>query len=147
MTTVLSHSPEETEAIAADFARGLKGGEVIGLVGVLGAGKTCFMHGVPHALPLVHPDILCSPTFTIMNEYPLTGGGVLYHIDLYRLDSWQAFVELGGLELLQQLDSKSFVFIEWADRYPELAAYLDWTIDFEEGGSDLDRSITILGEQ
>lgn len=140
---MISHSPEETEKIAEGFARKLRGGEKIGLCGALGAGKTRFMQGVGKALPLLTQEPLSSPSFAIMNEYPLAGDGVLYHLDLYRLDTWDSFVEIDGEGLLNRLDEKSFLFIEWADRYPELLNRLDWVIRFAQGNKEEEREIEL----
>jgi tRNA threonylcarbamoyladenosine biosynthesis protein TsaE len=65
------------------LAQHLRGGELIGLVGELGAGKTCFVRGLAEGLGIAAQKVR-SPTFTLINEY---GGGrlPLYHIDLYRL--------------------------------------------------------------
>jgi tRNA threonylcarbamoyladenosine biosynthesis protein TsaE len=127
---ISSHSPEATEAIARDFALRLKGGEKIGLCGPLGAGKTRFMQGVSTALLDGAP--LPSPTFAIVHDYPLKNSGALFHVDLYRLDTWAAFLEIDGQGLVDRLDAKSFLFIEWADRYPELVKQLDWVVEIRE---------------
>lgn len=147
MTIVhLSQSPEETDAIAHAFVETLSGGDRIGLCGSLGAGKTRFMQGVAAALPLAEDEPLSSPSFPIINTYPLKTGGTLYHIDVYRLESWQGFVEIGGEELLATLGKDSYVFIEWADQWPELVMYLDWKVDIQELG-DHSREITIIRRQ
>jgi tRNA threonylcarbamoyladenosine biosynthesis protein TsaE len=81
--TIHSHSEDETRVFGARLARYLRGGELIGLVGELGAGKTGLVRGLAEGLG-IRPRKVRSPTFTLVNEY--SGGRLpLYHIDLYRL--------------------------------------------------------------
>jgi len=90
-------------------------GGVIALEGPLGAGKTLFVKGLAEGLGLP-PEQVSSPTFVIANEYPIAGGGVLAHIDLYRLES-QAELESTGY--LDWLAPGNVVAVEWSDRLPE----------------------------
>ena len=79
----MSRSEDDTRAVGSRLARRLRGGELIGLHGDLGAGKTVFVRGLADGLG-VDPGKVRSPTFTLINEY--SGGRLpLYHIDLYRL--------------------------------------------------------------
>ena len=81
---VRSASPEDTEALGARLGRAARGGELLGLVGDLGAGKTCLVRGLAAGLG-TDPDAVHSPTFVIATEY--RGGRLpLHHVDLYRLD-------------------------------------------------------------
>ena len=109
--THLSHSVRQTEAIAADLARSLVGGECIALVGQLGAGKTHFVRGLAVALG-ANPRAISSPTFVLLNIYP--GGRLpIYHLDAYRAGGAEDFESIGFSELLEQ---KGVVVVEWADR-------------------------------
>src|SRR5271155_5648151 len=63
-----SHSTHETKAWGRRLAAMLEGGELLGLLGDLGAGKTCFIKGLAHGLSLREEDIL-SPTFTMIQEH------------------------------------------------------------------------------
>ena len=103
-------SPEETEALAAVLAPSLAEGDLVSLVGPLGAGKTRFAAGLARGLGT--GGRVRSPSFTLVNEY---GGGraMLFHIDLYRLDSPQA--RSLGLEEMRQ---RGIVVVEWGDRLP-----------------------------
>lgn len=103
----LSHSVEETYAIAASLASQLRGGEVLLLSGDLGAGKTTFVKGLARALGI--EDTVTSPTFTLMNEYHGTRLK-LYHFDLYRLDADSA-EEMGFDEYYHAPDA--VCCIEW----------------------------------
>ncbi|HVA76645.1 MAG TPA: tRNA (adenosine(37)-N6)-threonylcarbamoyltransferase complex ATPase subunit type 1 TsaE, partial [Candidatus Binataceae bacterium] len=76
---VESRSAHETKAWGRRLASVLEGGELLGLIGELGAGKTCFVKGLARGLHLSEEDIL-SPTFTMIQEHP--GPMPLFHIDL-----------------------------------------------------------------
>lgn len=89
---ITTHSPEETEAVAAELASSLRGGDVLAMSGDLGAGKTAFVRGLARGLGYTGP--VQSPTFTIVNEY-LGGRLPLFHFDLYRLGDAEELYELG----------------------------------------------------
>src|SRR3989344_5755004 len=110
----LSHSPDETKQIAADFAKTLHGGEVIALEGELGAGKTTFVQGLAEVLGAEGP--IRSPTFTIMNMYRVPQGPIreIIHLDYYRLKHPEEVQNLGLEEWLGRGDT--VVLIEWPDR-------------------------------
>ena len=108
-------SAEETEAVAERLGRALGGGELIGLVGDLGAGKTCFVRGLARGLG-ADPEHVHSPSFTMVTEY--RGGRVpLTHVDLYRLD---APVDDSGF-LREALYGIGVAAVEWFDRVPARA--------------------------
>ena len=114
MGTITSHSPEETFQAGREAAAGLRGGEVLALVGDLGAGKTHWVKGLVAGLGSDAP--VTSPTFALIHEY---GGGRLpvYHIDCYRLERP---AELLGIGLDDYLDGRGVLVIEWADKFPGL---------------------------
>lgn len=111
-----------TQAWARELAAGLQAPVVIALIGNLGAGKTQVAKGIAVGLGLT--AAITSPTFTLINEYPLPNGGVLYHVDCYRLQEAEREARQLGLEELFDL---GIVLIEWADRIPTLlpAARID----------------------
>ena len=82
-------------------------GEVIGLIGPLGAGKTVFVQGLAAGMGIKAPIV--SPTFVMMNFY--TGRFPLCHIDLYRID-----MPIGIIGHEDHLESNSVTAIEWADK-------------------------------
>ncbi len=88
---ILSHSAEETFALAKRVADKLKGGEIILLSGDLGAGKTTFTKGLAKALGV--KETVTSPTFTYVKEYD--GRLKLYHFDMYRVADADEVYELG----------------------------------------------------
>jgi tRNA threonylcarbamoyladenosine biosynthesis protein TsaE len=110
MTTCLSGSPSETEALGETFGRTAVAGLVIALSGELGAGKTQFVRGLARGLGIA--SRVHSPTFTLVNEY---GGGrlKLFHLDLYRLETPDQIATAGIEEFLQPA---GVAVIEWAER-------------------------------
>jgi tRNA threonylcarbamoyladenosine biosynthesis protein TsaE len=104
-----SRSPHETKSWGRRLASLLEGGELLGLIGDLGAGKTCFIKGLARGLSLREEDIL-SPTFTMIQEHH--GRFPLYHIDLYRLEE----VTLDDLGLREYLFSEGVAAVEWFER-------------------------------
>lgn len=102
-------SREETLALAADFARALKGGEIIFLRGPIGAGKTVFVKGVAAALGLKSSPT--SASFSLMKEYK-NKTRRMFHIDLFRLEEGEVF-NLGFEEMLE--DDSAIILAEWPD--------------------------------
>jgi tRNA threonylcarbamoyladenosine biosynthesis protein TsaE len=111
-------------------------GDVIGLVGELGAGKTVFVKGLAAGLG-IEPTHVASPTFTLINEY-LGGRLGLHHVDLYRLERAEELVELGLEEIV---GGGGVCAIEWVDRFPGVAGadWLELRIDF---GPKTDRIVS-----
>ena len=102
----ITHSREETIAVAESFAASLQGGDVVLLSGELGSGKTTFTKGIALALGITEP--VTSPTFTIIKEYE--GRELdLYHMDMYRLSG--DLTELGLEDYLG--NEKGICVIEW----------------------------------
>jgi len=112
MKEFFSHSPEETKTLAAEIAKLLTGGEVIGLVGELGTGKTCFVKGLAQGLGIAEEEVY-SPSFTLIAEH-YQGRLPLFHIDLYRLGGR----ELGELGLEEYLYGRGVAVVEWFDYLP-----------------------------
>ena len=109
---VESRSAHETKAWGRRLASVLEGGELLGLVGELGAGKTCFVKGLARGLHLNEQEIL-SPTFTMIQEHH--GRLPLFHIDLYRLDA----AGVDDLGLREYLFSEGIAAVEWFERLTE----------------------------
>ena len=112
MLTVRSASPEETVEIGRVLSEQLLPGDFLNLNGSLGAGKTLLVKGVGQGLGL-DPDLVTSPTFSIMNEY--TGiEPPLYHFDLYRL---QNDLELEQIGYEDYFYGSGITVVEWRDRF------------------------------
>ena len=111
--TAVTHSEQETFALASKLAGTLSPGTFVLLYGDLGAGKTAFVRGLAAGLG-ANPDDVSSPTFVIMQHYK--GRTPLTHVDLYRLESAAAVDDLG----LEELVSGGVLAIEWAERLPRV---------------------------
>jgi tRNA threonylcarbamoyladenosine biosynthesis protein TsaE len=121
---VSTHSEAETRAFGARLAGRLAGGELIGLSGELGAGKTCFARGLAEGLGIAAHKVR-SPTFTLVNEY--SGGRLpLYHIDLYRL----AATDVDRMALREYLYGDGVCVVEWFERLGEDAPHLHVQLTF-----------------
>ena len=138
MGTITSHSAEETFAAGREEAARVRAGDVIALVGELGAGKTQWVKGL--AAGLGSEATVTSPTFTLIHEYP--GGRLpLYHVDCYRLEGAE---ELLGIGLDDYLDGGGVLVIEWADKFPELMPGRTRWVRFGIGEGD-ERSLKYEG--
>ncbi len=104
-------------------------GDVVALNGELGSGKTEFVHGLAQGLE-VPPDLVASPSFTLVHEYP--GRVLLVHLDLYRLEDLPARV-LPDLE--EYLAGHRVVVAEWARRLAPLLPgdYLEVDLEITRG--------------
>ncbi len=102
-----SHSPEETEELAAQLAGSLELGDVVNVSGELGSGKTTFVRGACRALGVTEP--VTSPTFTIGHRYH--GRVDVSHLDLFRFRDVSA-AEWGDLE---PYFDDAIVFVEWPE--------------------------------
>lgn len=109
---LITQSALQTRELGRTLGKTLGPGDVVAITGPLGVGKTVFAQGVADSLGI--EDIITSPTFTIMNEYP--GRVPFYHLDLYRLGSPDEFVWLG---LEEMLNGKGVSVIEWGERAKE----------------------------
>lgn len=107
----ISNSPQETVEFGRRLGSQLKGGEVIGICGQLGSGKTRLIKGIAAGAGARDSKQVNSPTFVIVNEY--SGRLEIYHIDAYRLNSISEFEMLGFDEYCTP---QSVVLIEWADK-------------------------------
>ena len=106
----MTRSAAETEQLAAEMGARFRGGEVVLLVGELGAGKTAFVRGLARGLGS-DPQEVASPTFVLLTAYP--GPITLHHADLYRLAGNGDEGELG----LEELPGRRGVLaVEWAER-------------------------------
>lgn len=114
--TYLSHSPAQTEQIGARLGALLGAGDVLCLVGDLGAGKTAFARGV--ALGWGSATPVTSPTFVLIHEHRRPSDGArLQHIDAYRLERLEDAALLGLEDIFADQNA---VIIEWADRIAPL---------------------------
>ena len=108
-----SRSPRATQALGQRMGELALPGDLLLLIGELGAGKTCFVQGLARGLGIV--DNISSPTFVLLREYK--GRLPLYHIDLYRLERLREVADLGFDDYFY---GAGVSVIEWANRALEL---------------------------
>lgn len=139
---VLTGSADATRRVGSALAELVQPGDLVLLVGELGAGKTALAGGLVHALGVSEP--VPSPTFALAREYH--GRLAIAHLDVYRLDHLQEFYDLG---IDDYLDGEWLLLIEWGDVVADAlpADRLDVVLDYvdaargTDAGTD-DRSIS-----
>ena len=109
MTEFITKDVNQTRQKAAELAKSLKKGSVIGFLGDLGAGKTAFTGGFVEGLG-INADV-SSPTFAICNDYIGENNRVL-HYDMYRIESWDDLYSTGFFD---SLESGAYILIEWSE--------------------------------
>jgi len=113
--TQYSVSDRETINLGQKIGTLLVAGDVVGLVGELGSGKTWFTKGLALGLGVSPNTIITSPSFTLINEYE--GRYKFFHMDVYRLERLSDLLSAGLDEYFYQ---DGVVAMEWADRWPEV---------------------------
>ena len=111
----ISNSVEETIRIGVEVAKKLKKGDVVALVGNLGAGKTVFTKGIAKGLGVKDACYVNSPTFVIIKEYK--GRLPLYHFDIYRLLK-SSSIDIETYE--EYFYGDGVTVVEWADKIKDL---------------------------
>lgn len=109
----VTDSAEATRAVAAHLAPLVRAGDVVLLVGDLGAGKTTFAQGFAAALGVAGP--VTSPTFALVRQYRCGAGspvGTLIHADVYRTGSPD---EVADLALAELVEEDAVALVEWGD--------------------------------
>jgi tRNA threonylcarbamoyladenosine biosynthesis protein TsaE len=129
--SVFLSDEEATEALATQLAAAMPprtAGLTLLLRGELGAGKSTFARALIRALG--HKGAVPSPTYTLVEPYDLPGG-MVYHVDLYRVTSEDELRYLGWTEL-----DDGFRIVEWPERAPGITAQADICVEFayEEPG-------------
>lgn len=109
MLEFITHSSEETIELGKKIGALLKKGDVIAMQGTLAAGKTTITKGIAHALGIT--ETITSPTFCLISEY--YGKMPLYHMDVYRLEGNEDFINLGTDDMIY---GDGVSIIEWSEK-------------------------------
>lgn len=112
LLTYQTNSAEETINIGEKIGSLLHKGDIIAMQGTLGAGKTTITKGIAKALGI--DENITSPTFCLISEYE--GKMPLYHMDVYRLDGGEDFINLGVEDMLY---GEGVSIIEWSEKVME----------------------------
>jgi tRNA threonylcarbamoyladenosine biosynthesis protein TsaE len=134
----VTRSTEETLELARAVGELLRPGDVVSLVGDLGAGKTVFARGVARALGVT--ELVVSPTFTIVREYE--GRVPLVHVDVYRIDAVQELHDLGFEEVVRD---DAVTLVEWGDKVDALLPGDRLDVRLLPGAADDERVVEIEG--
>ncbi|MCD4706083.1 tRNA (adenosine(37)-N6)-threonylcarbamoyltransferase complex ATPase subunit type 1 TsaE [bacterium] len=146
MKKYISQNEKQTLLFAKNFAKKLKTGDVVALIGNLGSGKTVFTKGIARALNI--KEHISSPTFNIIKIYTIPrvigkkiNAECLCHIDAYRLKSSKDLIELGIDETLSS--KKTITIIEWADKVKNILPENNITIQFQATDNKNERIIIL----
>jgi tRNA threonylcarbamoyladenosine biosynthesis protein TsaE len=134
-------SADQTRALAAALADLCRAGDVVLLVGDLGAGKTVFAQGFGAGLGITGP--ITSPTFTLVRQYPVadrSGLRSFVHADVYRLDRLHEVVDLDLGELVEE---GGVALVEWGEAARPLFGQGALTVQLETGPVDTARVVTV----
>ena len=136
---ITTHSAEETIAFGRTLGDVLAPPKLVLLRGDLGAGKTTLVKGIAQAFEAAGEEDVTSPTFTLIHEY--RGAlAILYHIDLYRIDTPR---ELHSLALDDLMADNSILLIEWGEKFSRFQRERDLEIALERVGEN-DRHIRVI---
>lgn len=132
MAIFISESAEDTLKFGERYAKTLNSGDVVILIGDMGAGKTVFVKGVARGLGI--GDEILSPTYAYMNDYY----GKLYHFDCYRLSSGGQAEALG---LTDYFYADGVCLIEWGENISSVLPDKLKRVKIEKTGEDQRRII------
>ncbi len=125
--SVLLKTREDTLAFGKALGSLLRSGDVVALIGDLGAGKTTLTQGIAQGMGIV--ERVTSPTFTLVQEYGRATP--LFHFDPYRLERPEDMTDFGFEEYLER---GGIVVVEWADKIAALLPEERLTLTLEEAG-------------
>ncbi len=143
----ITHSAEETISKGREIAEKLRPPILVLLKGDLGSGKTTLTKGIISGLGAAREEDVTSPTFNLVHEFrnhsqagsePAPGSYKVYHVDLYRIES---FHDLESLGLEDALSEKSIVIIEWPEHFtlrtdwPTIEIRLDQPVEILDGSA------------
>ena len=120
----ITNSGQESIELGITFSKFLSKGDVIGLNGELGSGKTTFVKGV--LIGLQYKEEVTSPTFTLINEYDARYK--VMHADFYRDVNIKRWINIGFNEMIYNSD---IVLIEWSNLIPSLLPESFFILNFE----------------
>ncbi len=127
-----THSADETTALGRKLASQILPPKLILLRGDLGAGKTTLVKGIASGFNAATEDEVTSPTFTLVHEYR-GPAAMLYHIDLYRIDTQRELATLGLDDLMAE---DSILLIEWGEKFDRFREDRDIEIAIETTGEN-----------
>lgn len=137
----VTHSQEETIELGRKLAEGLRPPKLVLLRGDLGAGKTTLVKGIAEGFQAASEEDVTSPTFTLIHEYR-GPDAVLYHIDLYRVDTPRQLETLGIDDLA---GPNSVLLVEWGEKFARFVRERNVEIALERVGES-ERRVRLMVE-
>ena len=134
----IAHSAEETERLGEKLAEQIRPGDVLTLIGEIGAGKTTFVRGLARGLGIPEGSV-ASPSFVLVRQYG-SGRMPLYHADLFRLDN---LPQAAGVGLEEYYDTGGVTLIEWGNKVPGVLPEQFLEIRFEVADEQT-RRLTVI---
>lgn len=130
---IIIKDENDTRAFGFELAKKLEKGSIVALIGDLGTGKTTLTKSIAEGLGIT--EMITSPTFTIVQEYP-EGRLPLYHFDVYRINDVEEMYELGYEEYFF---GQGVCVIEWADLIMDIIPADSIIIHIEYGATEDER--------
>lgn len=112
---IIIRNLDDLDRAAGEFLEKTAGHKIIAFFAPMGAGKTTFTTALCRRLGV--KDAVCSPTFTIVNEYLSSDGEPVYHFDFYRINRAAEALDIGFYDYM---DSGNLCLIEWPENIEEL---------------------------
>lgn len=140
MLKYITNNTDETKTLGNKIGKMLKNGDVVAMFGGMGMGKTAFTHGLAEGLGIDSKQV-SSPTFALVHEYN-GKNNILYHFDMYRIESWNDLYSTGFFDYL---DYGGILAVEWSENIENALPDNSIRIYFEKGENDNQRIITVDG--
>ncbi len=139
-----SSGVDETLGLGKKLGKLLKPGDIVGLTGNLGAGKTWFSKGIAFGLDVPDHEYVNSPAFDLVHEY--IGNLPVFHLDFYRLE---ALSDEDCMWLDEYLFGQGVCIIEWAEKFIGrfTKEFLEIKITYAENENERRIEITAAGER
>lgn len=112
---IIIKNTSDLDRAASEFLEKIGDNRLVAFFAPMGAGKTTFTTALCKVLGVTDP--VCSPTFTIVNEYLTDEGESLFHFDFYRISKLSEAIEIG---LDDYLYSGCLCIMEWPENIEEL---------------------------
>lgn len=134
-TEILVKILSDLDKAAEDFLKKTAGHRLIAFYAPMGAGKTTFTTAICKCLGVTDP--VCSPTFTIVNEYVTSAGQTVYHFDFYRIAKLSEAIDIG---IDDYFYSGNLCLMEWPENIEELLPEETLKVHIQVN-SDLSRTV------
>lgn len=132
---------ESLPEAAKQFASLMPGHNIFAFRGNMGAGKTTFISALARELGVDDDLAVNSPSFSIINEYrSSTTGALIYHFDLYRLESIEEALDIG---IEDYFDSGAICLIEWPDIIDPILPYETVDVTLTVNPDNDSRTLTV----